>query len=777
MAEFKFVKRDNEIEAVTKSLSEYNLVILDSMDKSGLSHFLKRTMQLLWSENSVCFYIDGKSDLSLSKQVIGQVTLFSQNDKSKNNKITKLLNRTKTGDVFFDIFSSCLYSLDMIPYLSGIGSVANGLLTSIKNTIDSDKNHIDDFKTEKAIDDFLERIHQKLGKQIYFLIDNPYEMKAFDVSFLTKIINEHHLKVLFALNHNNHVENAEFVSNMKLSKCASVPMCFLRPDDELIIALFECYDKKFDKNLMTFFENHDRNIHIIMSTIYGNALDIKHIDDKTSYLLKVLLTINTSVPQKILFSILKMQNLRTMEETEHELLNRCSSAVKLNLVHKTIYNIDIGEAYYLDKYYDFSNIIDITYAEKNKIISDAITVMDYCTENLSIDLLTFAIDNLEHDYSHSKKYILTLIRKQNRNNYINFSYLDKLNYFEDIDELLYVCTIYYNNGIYDKPYRLLQMHKNFARKSSYKIANALICERLHIDKYVEQLERLVESSKCKEKKCLLISVLFVAYLNSDDSKKYLCFFDELNKYYYKNYESCENYHYLLRNLSYYIEDITIATRNYEQCLGAFYLKDPVNYNRTISNYLCYLMRHDFDNSITDKLYTIAETAQKILEYNDEKYVYLNNNYGIYLMRYTIQDPTAYFSCIPYSTGTTETPYIYAQVNLALYYERTDPALALYTMRNIEKLVEKTSVPRTKQFYNINLAMIEYSNGIFPQKLIQEIRNKPLRGNMLYADKICTTYVSMNETNKCLSDKDRNILSLPGYLFYRYFDAEKLVLDF
>ena len=188
------------------------------------------------------------------------------------------------------------------------------------------------------------------------------------------------------------------------------------------------------------------------------------------------------------------------------------------------------------------------------------------------------------------------------------------------------------------------------------------------------------------------------------------------------------------------------------------------------------MRHNFDNSAIAKLDAIAKETQEILEYNDEKYMYLNNNYGIYLMRYTCEDPSAYFSCIPYSTGTTETPYIYAQINLALYYEKVNPAMALYIMRDIQKLVEKTPVPRTKQFYNINLAMIEYSNGIFPQRLIEEIKNKPLRGNMLYAEQICTTYAFMNENNMRLTDEYRDILCLPGYLFYRYFDVKKLLFD-
>lgn len=446
MAEFKFVKRENKLETITKSLSDYNLVTFKSMDKSGLSHFLKKIMQLLWNENSVCFYIDGKSDLSLSKQIIGQVTLFSQNDKCESNRITKLLRETSTGDIIVDVVTSCLYALDMIPFLQGIGSVANGLMTSIADTIDSDKNHIDDFKTEKAIDSFFKKIHKKLDKQIYLLIDDPCEMKSFDRAFLAKIISDHHLKVLFALNCSKPQENAKFISDMKLSECVSISMCFLRPDDELICALYECYGQKFDKSLIPFFDIHDRNIHIIMSKIYGTAINMEHIDDKTTYLLKVLFTINTPIPEKILFNILKRQNLRTMEESNQDIAKRCTSAVGLNIVHKITYNINTEESYYLDKYYGLENINNITYAEKSKIITDTIAVMDYHIESLSIDLLKFAIDNLEHDYSHSKKYILALIRKQVPNSCIEFNYLDKLNFFEDINELMYVCGIYYNNG-------------------------------------------------------------------------------------------------------------------------------------------------------------------------------------------------------------------------------------------------------------------------------------------------------------------------------------------
>ena len=79
---------------------------------------------------------------------------------------------------------------------------------------------------------------------------------------------------------------------------------------------------------------------------------------------------------------------------------------------------------------------------------------------------------------------------QSKKNCVNLAYLNKLSYFESANELFYVCGIYYDCGIYDKPYHLLQSHRNFSRKQTYKIIQALICERLHIDDYVEKLEYL-----------------------------------------------------------------------------------------------------------------------------------------------------------------------------------------------------------------------------------------------------------------------------------------------
>lgn len=223
-----------------------------------------------------------------------------------------------------------------------------------------------------------------------------------------------------------------------------------------------------------------------------------------------------------------------------------------------------------------------------------------------------------------------------------------------------------------------------------------------------------------------------------------------------------------------MDDITSAMYNYEKCLSVFSAKDPINYNRTISNYICFLMRNGMNERAKCRLLQIAKEAKKILDYNDPTYLYLNNNYGIYLMKYTDEDPSAYFLSIPFSTGTTETPYIYAQVNLALYYLKFDPILALHTLDNIEVIVLNSSVPRTKQFYVINRALVEYANGIFPKECLKEITDKPLRGNVEYAKSLCEKYYSFQKSKTEFDIKMIDELCLPGYIFYRYFPFGELL---
>lgn len=218
-----------------------------------------------------------------------------------------------------------------------------------------------------------------------------------------------------------------------------------------------------------------------------------------------------------------------------------------------------------------SSVKQTSFVERQSIISATINAMDYQIELLDRAMLEFAIENLEHDYSHAKRYIIAHTRLLHKKRCASLNYLDKLNYFDSIEDLIFTLCVYYDYGIYDKPYRLLKSHREYSRRQDYQLALALICERLHIDDYVVKLENLFDKIKAPEKKCLIAAVLFVSYLNSDDSKKYTCFFDKNSKYYYASFQHCNNYYYLLRNVSYYTEDVTNAIANYEKCLTFFFI--------------------------------------------------------------------------------------------------------------------------------------------------------------------------------------------------------------
>ncbi|MCL2477567.1 hypothetical protein [Candidatus Bathycorpusculum sp.] len=335
--------------------------------------------------------------------------------------------------------------------------------------------------------------------------------------------------------------------------------------------------------------------------------------------------------------------------------------------------------------------------------------------------------------------------------------------------------MYYDAHVYGISYnRMKRYERDCCDDRAYNVLCALFLERRHENNYVSLLENLVNSSQNIDEKCLLLSVLLVAYLNSDASDKYKCIVNNSDhEYYFEKYKNSNQYVYLLRNVSYYIADFNRANKYYDQCLNAFKNRDPVNYKRTISNYICYLMRHDVDLS-GRLLKNRMQEVEEIIKYMDDKYLYLNINYGLYLMKYNLGDPTEYFSSIAYSSETTETPFIYAQINLAAYTVKSNPEKALSIMNCIEYEVQKTTIPRTKQFYNINRCLIDYINGNYREDLIQEIRNSPLRGNHDYGEFLYTYYKKRFDQKIPYSEHDWDKLFLPGYLFYRYFEAELLL---
>lgn len=151
MNSFKFVCRDDETNTVIDSLKENHIVLFHCQTNSGLTHFLKHIMKLLWDDESVCFYIDGEAKTTIAEQIIGQTVLFSKDDSIEQNKVTKLLKKRDSGDVVFNVITSCLYALAAIPILPNIGTIANALITSIKEIIDVDQEHINEFNSYQLI--------------------------------------------------------------------------------------------------------------------------------------------------------------------------------------------------------------------------------------------------------------------------------------------------------------------------------------------------------------------------------------------------------------------------------------------------------------------------------------------------------------------------------------------------------------------------------------------------------------------------------------------------
>ncbi len=783
MSCFKFVCRKNEIADVHAALMNNRLVILHAQNDSGLSHFLKQMTQLLWKEGWACFYIDGHLRQSVANQIIGQIVKYSENDVPSKKVVQRLMKRNKKDSIIYSVMSSCLFSLDAIPMFP-IGTILNSLISSLKETIDTDEIHINDYKTEKAVANLFGSIKGEY-KGTILLFDSISEIKNDEWDFLSLLVERYSTKILFALNADcsrlcemeliskvtERNANAEFVPKRLVSR-------FECPDDDLITALFECYHKTLDPQLLTLFEKYDRNIHVIMSSIYGIPVDPSDVPSRFRYALRVLSILDQPVPENLIIYILRKENLRSSEVDASNFKALLSEAEAKSYLAKEIRiykNQDIP-LYYLPKHMFVQGRITSGFAEEQKIINDTIDGIDMMLESndlLTEDLLKFGILHLDHDYLHRKKYIVSLLLMQSHSGMMDTTFMNQLDYFDSIDELMYICRLYYNKGIYARPRQLLSMHTQYKKDIRYRVADALVCERLHTDDYVAKLEALFANADDADQKCLIATVLFVAYLNSDESDRYKQFFSPYSPCYYKQFSQSKNYFYLLRNVSYYIECKPEAVENYHICLEAFKGKDPVSYNRTVSNYLCYLMQNSNAYPGEDELQRIALESAAILTYKDPNYEYLNNNYGIYLMQYTDDDPTAFFDSIPYSTGTTETPYIYSKVNQALFYLRKDPAIALHTMDELSEHVRKTSVPRTKQFYAINRALIEYVNGKFPDEQLSFVLMHPLRGNKNYSQKLYDTYHKMKD-KKMMPEKDKmRDLSLPGYLFYRYFDAKLL----
>lgn len=764
MKEYKFLKREEELNIIHTNFYSKRILLLNANNKSGLTCFLKKICANLLDNNRVSFYIDGEEKKTLSEQVMFQVL-----SSVSNKDLEKKLKHFDKKEIIRAIIKSILYPLDMIPIPSNIGSTAVNILECFEQTIDVDLEHINDYKIEKAVHELME----KVDKEVYFIIDNPQHLSRESYSCISNLLRNFDIRMVIAFPKCSYEKKMEIISKFLPStnfEAKELEKYFDRPDDELIRALFDYYEKDFDEKYINFFEKFDRNIHVIMSFINGFDMNVSKIHEEELYILKILMTLNSSIRIDMLYQIYILKNLKYQECSLDVFTERCRLLDQYGF-------INILNTNYIQLNNNFINelVIDFPFVERQIIVQNCIEVF-LESKNLTEELCKFAIENLSKDYSKRKYFIFKLLELQEEYSSIDSRYLDMIFAPSNKRELFMICSFYYNLHIFDAPYLRLQQYSQYKNDRSYRILMALVKERLHIGDYPYEIELLIDSSQDEEEQCLLLSVLFVAYLNTNsDSKRNNILVNSEHPYYYKNYSSTKTYPYLLRNISYYILDIYEAIKNFVYCLNFFRSSDPVNYNRTMSNFICYLMKNDQNSYAKNMLENKMNEIKNILTFNDSKYSYLNVNFGLYLMKYNIGNPENYFMSIHYSSGTTETPYIYAQINLAIYVLKKDRFKSLEILDAVEYHVDKTTVPMTKQFYWINRCLVEYANGIKNYELIKKIREKPFRGDIKYVSSLYHNYKYRFDNNIKYQEEDWYELHCPGYLFYRYFDIRKLCL--
>lgn len=402
MSEFKFVCREEELNFAQEALSQKKFIIYYYFNDSGLTHYLKKLSLNLNIDNEICFYADCAKNQSIAVQIATQI--ISSSDKQKLNKYTQ-----NEGLVIKKIIDSLTTSIDIIPFVN-VGALMSGFTTAIKDTLDTDIEHLSDYKIEKAIISMLRQLVKKRKiKKVFFLIDDVSSLKPESLDFIAKIMDFDIVSVLVTIP-NNYLN----IGTENLSKICSnafepfeIDKVFERPSDNMIKGLYRCYDRNFDEKYLNIFNRYERNIHIIMSYIRGFHMDFMRLDKNSIFLLKIMLILDTSIYIKTLKAI--------YNKGIHLSANINDSDFKIfinTLINQGFLGIDQYDYIHLNNNIISEDEIKITLVERLTISRDIIDIFETCKTELTIPQLKFAIHNLDKDYSRRKSYILVLLKKE-----------------------------------------------------------------------------------------------------------------------------------------------------------------------------------------------------------------------------------------------------------------------------------------------------------------------------------------------------------------------------
>lgn len=745
-----YVSRKITPESLLNSIPN-QIILLQSEDKSGLSYFLKHTTRFFNSEELTSFYISGSEQIAkqIFKQIFNAVTI---------EEVEQKISKYSKKEVILTILKTMVYPLDNIPFIPNIGSTIVNIIECINSTINVDIMHYEDYRLERALLEYLD----KINPNITLVIDNITEE---NIEFL-KLLIERKINLIFAVPIDKHKQEKIF----KLLSIAEIiqpkiwEQTFLRPDESETYHFFQEYQATIDEQILSKIKSSEFSIHAIMSCI--NKYDFEY---------------ELSKYEQIILCILKQLNC----SISMELLNKLSQ----NYLQKTGFIFNGTE---------FSNIIErlkkngfLSVLDTNNVkLSDAPLFFNqdlieevilintlietrYEPNELSVEICEYAIKNINRNSRKKNYYILKLL--QLKGDKISSEYLLELSIsqFDNLSQVLAVGRLLYNRFYFKETFRLLEKHSDYNNDRNYQLFYTLVKERLRLPNHIDELLSLIESSKNTNEQCLLLSNLFVAYINNNNSNGYREIIHKDGKFFYRNYITSPNYSYLLRNVAFYLP-FKEGIEAYRAVLEFFNEKDLINYNRTLSNYICFLMEHRKERLAIQELESLKPKIKQILLLKDIRYEYLYNNFSLYLMNFTDENPISYLNMISEDESGSETPFIYSKINLALYYAKISSPMANTEFSEAKELVNKSPIPQTKRFFEINQLLYLYMRNVNIYNYLENLDTTPFRNSDTYVEDLAIKYLEKLDNHEEYMSKDWEYLFCPGYLFYRYYDVKLLI---
>jgi len=799
--EFVYVTRKESPEDTISYLKNSKLCILYSQDKSGLSHFLKQTQRVISRNNDspnkwYCFYIDSRCKDSIATQIVKQILNASN---YHENTISRIITKKQFKGIIQSILNSIsiTFNIGFTSTRVNVGELLEKLVSSIEDTLNVDLAHSGDYKLELAVIKILEKIEQlEPEARLFYLFDNAELIRISD--FERMLVKHSTSRVLFAFSANTGLEEkSKKISSISM-KPQHISWTFEYPDDDFIIKIFkELNGINVSKNdsLLNEIKMHGRNIHIIMGLVneVENPMDEDMLD-----ILKILSVVNkyneyikhpVMLSKDMIFKIVTHYQLKFERADENLFINKINSLVKYGLINMQDDFLQQRNSSYAELSLSPREIIQIPHSILN--------IFEEHKHTFTIEQCKYAIMQYRESRNPTatKNYVLNLLDLERSNSQmgrktykseIKQDFLDLVSSFNSLSELLKICVAYYNQLNYLIPLEHMvskdNKHLRTENPRAYDTMLVLLQERLHKGKYASELQKLVKTTSNINEKCLLAAVLFVARLNSNE--KGIANFKEIleeksSELYYKNFRESKYYSYLLNSIGFYIKSPAEGISNYESLLTSFRGRDVISYNRTISNYLCYLMHNSQCSPLANnRLINIAKEAEHILNYYDERWKLLNINYGLYLMMTNTGNAHDYFDRIPLEPVTSPTSYIFSQINKAMYFAKHgDKNKAFSLLDSIyEQYISLTSVPHTEGLYYVNRSLLEYINNDEAIISADEITVARLRGDIDTRNQLVKFYKDMNNLMITYTDDFWEKLFKLGYVFYRNIDPSLLLSE-